>query len=101
MPYSERGGSFLRGFDCFLRVAFREVLAMCHSIIELLEPELRDYGGSSRALRLIETPDWKNSDAENDWRRDIPNAVRENWGRLAIETRLIAYLLAARASYWS
>lgn len=49
-------------------------------------------------LRQVEQPSWETAARSSDWRTYIPPAMREDWQRLPLTTRLYAFEAAELAA---
>jgi len=47
-----------------------------------------------RVFDLIAHPQWNADDATSDWRLYVPIAVQRLWGRLGLEARVTAFIVA-------
>ena len=49
-------------------------------------------------LRQVEQPCWETAARSSDWRTYIPQAMREDWARLSLTSRLYAFEAAELAA---
>jgi len=49
------------------------------------------------AINLVSSPDWSDKETHDTWRKHVPPSMRKLWGRLGLEARLAAYVVANEA----